>query len=160
MSFARILLFAATVFVAPSGLAASAAEKAPTATSTREQFLAFYDEVSRKVEADKIEGMTSAQRDAFREIATQIRGELAKVASIDELDPGARSSLLDSHAKVVDLLDEIEDNRLVCTRVKPVGSNMSRRECRTVAQIRAEREAAKSLMQRGGSCDRSIRNCQ
>lgn len=42
-----------------------------------------------------------------------------------------------------------EDQRKVCTRERKVGSNFTQRVCRTVAQIRKEREAARDGMDRG-----------
>lgn len=44
-----------------------------------------------------------------------------------------------------------EDERLVCRREKPVGSNMAVRVCKTVAQMRKDREAAREGRQAVGA---------
>ena len=70
--------------------------------------------------------------------------------TIAELAPGQQ-------IKVANLLESInaavtgaEDQRRICTRERKVGSHFPTRVCRTVGQIRKEREATRQGLDRGG----------
>ena len=45
------------------------------------------------------------------------------------------------------------DDKVICRKVKSVGSNMTTRDCRTVAQRRKEAEDAKDALRNGRSLD-------
>jgi hypothetical protein len=47
-----------------------------------------------------------------------------------------------------------EDERMVCTRERKMGSNFTQRVCRTVGQLRREREAARDGLQRADQMQR------
>lgn len=50
------------------------------------------------------------------------------------------------------IVNKAEDERRICERQKPTGSNRSVTVCRTVAQRRAERERLESDLKRDGQC--------
>jgi hypothetical protein len=76
---------------------------------------------------------------------------LALLAGVDfttelsELDQIAAFNALEAIEAIV---NAAEDERMICERFKPVGSNRPQTLCRTVAQRRAEREAAQQGMGR------------
>jgi len=45
------------------------------------------------------------------------------------------------------------DNKVICRKVRSVGSNLTTRDCRTVAERRKEAEAAKDALRNGRSLD-------
>ena len=45
------------------------------------------------------------------------------------------------------------DNKVICRKVKSVGSNLTTRDCRTVAQRRKDAEDAKDALRNGRSLD-------
>ncbi len=64
------------------------------------------------------------------------RGEMASEAEISELIAAHNAG--ESEA----------GDKLVCRAVKPIGSNIPERECRTVRQLAFERESARKLLER------------
>lgn len=67
----------------------------------------------------------------------------------------------DQQVKVANLLESInaaitgaEDERKICTRERKVGSNFTQRICRRAGDIRAEREATRTGLERGGNLRR------
>jgi hypothetical protein len=71
----------------------------------------------------------------------------------------------DQQVKVANLLESInaavtgaEDQRKICTRERKVGSNFTQRVCRTAGEIRAEREATRTGLERGGNLRKMVQD--
>lgn len=73
---------------------------------------------------------------------------LQGVDRVSELDERRKSELLNALALIESIVVQAEDERMVCQRSKPVGSNRPQTVCKTVAQRREEREAAQQDMGR------------
>ncbi|MGY0560617.1 hypothetical protein ACW7G2_07850 [Luteimonas sp. A277] len=70
-----------------------------------------------------------------------------------ELGERDQVALFNSLESISAIINQAEDERMVCERVRPTGSNRAQRVCKTVAQRRAEHEAA----QRGADMSRNAR---
>lgn len=108
-----------------------------------------------------------AKKGPFKDLSDRERNELvAKQTelltlidgkqSLSDLTPDQQVSTINTLEWIKAAITKAEDERLICERVKLVGSNRPTRVCRTAAQVRADREAAeKSLEERkmcGGAC--------
>ncbi|MFC4727402.1 hypothetical protein [Coralloluteibacterium thermophilus] len=63
-------------------------------------------------------------------------------SSSTELRRDDQMALFNSLEAIAALINDAEDERMICERQRVVGSNRRERVCKTVAQIRMEREAA------------------
>lgn len=59
-----------------------------------------------------------------------------------ELSPSDQSELFNRLESISAIINRAEDERMVCERTRPIGSNRPVNVCKTVAQRRAERESA------------------
>ncbi len=60
-----------------------------------------------------------------------------------ELNQRDQTQLFNSLEAISAIINRAEDERMVCERVRPTGSNRAQRVCKTVAQRREEAEAAR-----------------
>ena len=72
-----------------------------------------------------------------------------------ELGERDQMALFNSLESISAIVNKAEDERMVCERVRPTGSNRAQRVCKPVAQRRAEQDA----VQRGADMSRNAR-CQ
>jgi hypothetical protein len=150
------LLLAATL----PALADSTASKAPTVSNMSvQQFLAYHDDVARRAKTKDFEGLSRGERDQLAAAQGEIRQALAGKASMTDLDDPAKLVVFNAHEKVLALVTKAEDERLVCKQQKRIGSNRRTLECRTVAQLREERERAQDSRMRNRTCDPSLGAC-
>jgi hypothetical protein len=154
-------LFASLLFVvALPAIAAPTAAPVPTPqNSSVEQFLAYHDEVARRASSREMDALSRTDRDALAAAQAEIRAMLAGKASIDELDAAGKVALFNANEKVIALVNKAEDERLVCKQTKRLGSHRHTLECRTVAQIRTDREAARDQGTRTRACDPARGSC-
>lgn len=71
-------------------------------------------------------------------------------ASTAELTPDEHMAIFNSLEAINATVTKAEDDRLICTREKRKGSHLTVRVCKTAAQMRQERDAAKELLDRPG----------
>ncbi|NOT87478.1 MAG: hypothetical protein HOP03_04780 [Lysobacter sp.] len=62
--------------------------------------------------------------------------------TVEELGPDGKIALANALASVDAAVTRAEDNRLICERVKPVGSNRPQNKCISVGERRRQRDAA------------------
>ncbi len=89
----------------------------------------------------------SKRNDLFRRQG-QVEGLLGTVQSTTELDETRRIQLFKHLEAISAIINAAEDERMICKRTKPVGSNRPTTVCKTVAQRRDEREAGQTEIQR------------
>jgi hypothetical protein len=78
-------------------------------------------------------------------------------ASIEELNVEQRTEAFNALQSINAAITSREDERMVCEKRKPVGSNQVERVCRSLAQIKADREAARTNMQvNQGICNSDV----
>lgn len=78
--------------------------------------------------------------------------------SLDELSMDDRMSAINTLEAINATITRAEDERLVCERVKQVGSHRPTRVCRTVAELRKARQVAERLMDERPTCGPSCRD--
>jgi hypothetical protein len=117
----------------------------------------------RARQAEIREAVTSGQG-RYKDMSADTRSELLERQStlLQLLDGKLATAELSERGKVeaanhigwIDsALAQAEDERMVCEYRKTIGSNRKQRVCMTVAQQRAQREAARELMSRGSCSD-------
>ncbi len=80
--------------------------------------------------------------------------------SMQELSEVDRIAAFNALENIEGILNQVEDDRMVCERIKPVGSNRPKTVCQTVAERRAEREQAqRDVSNRTQSCFQGQDNC-
>ena len=99
----------------------------------------------------------------YAELSTRAREELTERQArmlallegkqrIDELDADAQAQVEADARWIENAVSRAEDERMVCERRRVLGSNRKERVCKTVAQLREEREAARNAMDARGTC--------
>lgn len=76
---------------------------------------------------------------------------LAAAILMLSLDVHAESAGPANAAAATPAVEEADDERMVCTYEKTIGSNMKKRICKTVAQRNKEREESRDMMNRSRS---------
>ncbi len=82
---------------------------------------------------------------------------VAYAKSLDELAMDDRMAAINALEAINAGITRAEDERLVCERIKQVGSNRPTRVCRTVAELRQARQAAEKLMEERPACGLTCR---
>jgi hypothetical protein len=77
--------------------------------------------------------------------------------SLDELAMDDRMAAINALEAINAGITRAEDERLVCERIKQVGSNRPTRVCRTVAELRQAQQAAEKLMEERPACGLTCR---
>jgi hypothetical protein len=78
--------------------------------------------------------------------------------SLDELSMDDKLAAINTLEAINATITRAEDERLICERIKQVGSHRPTRICRTVAELREARQAAEKLMEERPSCGPSCRD--
>ena len=78
--------------------------------------------------------------------------------SLDELAPDAKVEVINSLEWIKASIAKVDNDRLICERVKVVGTNRSERVCRTVAEKNAERADAHKAMYDRVTCGEACRS--
>jgi hypothetical protein len=133
---------------------------APTVNNMSvQEFLAWHDGVAKRATTKDFEALSRGDKEKLAGAQSQIREALAGKASMADLDEDTKVKVFNAHEQVVALVNKAEDQRLVCTQKKRIGSNRHQLECRTVAQIRADRDSARDSRLRTGTCDSRFGAC-
>lgn len=82
----------------------------------------------------------SVKQDLFRN-QDRVNVLLADARVTTDLPEAHQIELFNSLESIAAIVNNAEDERMICRRHKPIGSNRSQTICRTVAQIRADRDA-------------------
>lgn len=93
--------------------------------------------------------ISASDKSEMLELANGLLSELSDVSAINELEDEAASMVFDQHERLHAMLlgeDESQATRRVCKTETPIGSNIRKRTCRTVASITNDREAARRLL--------------
>jgi hypothetical protein len=120
-----------------------------------EQFLDWHAGVAKRATTKAFDALSRTEREQLAAAQAEIRGALDGKTSMAELDDAGRISVFNAHEKVLALVDKAENERLICTQKKRLGSHRHQLECRTVAQIRESREGGQRELLRTRTCDPS-----
>lgn len=150
-SMTRLFLASALALVIamPVALARSDIDTTQSVRTIVEQQQRIREEVNAK--RNGWEEIPAAKRGAVLRDQDQLLMLLEGKQTIGDLNP-------DQQIKAANLLESInaavtgaEDQRKVCTRERKIGSNFTQRVCRTAGEMRAEREATRTGLERGGN---------
>lgn len=113
----------------------------------------------------QIRGDIQAAHNGWETLAQEKRNEVLKdqdqlfvllqdKQTIGDLAPDRQVEAANLLSSINAIATNAEDERMICTRERKVGSNFTQRVCRTVGQIRREREATQNGLQRGDQMQR------
>ena len=100
------------------------------------------------------ETLTQKKRDEVLKEQDRLFTLLDGKQTIGDLEPDRQIDAANLLASINATATGAEDERMICTRERKVGSNFTQRVCRTVGQIRREREATQNGLQRGDQMQR------
>lgn len=138
-------ILAATLFATPAF-----AEDAGTIDSSPDQIRTAQGDLRKVVESTsgKYSYFTDEDRKDILSRQDRVLALIEGKTAIAELSPEDRTALDKALADVRAAVARAEDNRLICERIKPVGSNRPQNKCMTVGQRRKQREQAQGQMSR------------
>lgn len=96
--------------------------------------------------------LSAKSREELAERQARMLALLEGKRRIDELDSDAQARVGADVEWIENALTRASDERLVCERRRVLGSNRKERVCKTVAQLREEREAARNAMDGRSIC--------
>lgn len=144
-----LFLWLALAVVIPAAMARSDIDTSQSVQSVVEQQQRIREEVTAK--RNGWEEVPAKKRSAVLRDQDQLLMLLEGKQTIGDLNP-------DQQIKAANLLESINaavtgagDQRKVCTRERKIGSNFTQRVCRTAGDMRAEREATRTGLERGGN---------
>lgn len=97
--------------------------------------------------------MPTAKLDELFALQDKVSGQLAGRATTTELPEQDQIAVFNALEAISAIINQAEDERMICERQRPVGSNRTRTVCRSVAQRRQDREdAEKQVHYRDQQC--------
>ncbi len=139
----RILFSAA--LIAASLLPFSAfAKDAIEISSTPSEIRAAQADLRKAIErkSGSYSHFTDAERKSIFAKQDELNALVDGKSTIDELGPDGKIAVANALEAVNALVNRAEDNRLICERVKPLGSNRPQNKCMTVGERRRLRDNA------------------
>jgi len=112
----------------------------------------------QKIRADAIASkgryanMPASKRDELLEKQNGLLQLIEGKTSESELNDKKKLELFNALEWIEAAINNAEDERVICKTEKPTGSNRAQKVCRTVAQIRLEREASERAVGRRAVC--------
>jgi len=117
------------------------ADDAITGLQDKPQFQAMKSEVAQAFDKhdDKYKELTPEDQKKVLDTLDRMAHRWAKAESLAGLSPNDRTEMANDQEVVTTLLTHASaESRLVCERVIPIGSNLPKRVCKTVAQRNRE----------------------
>jgi len=138
LAFLAVVAFSAPAF----------AEDTITISGTPDQIRTQQAQLRQAIErkSGNYSQFSEEERQAIFARQDDVLAVLGDKTSIDELGTDGKMRLANAMEAVDAAVNRAEDNRLICERIKPIGSNRPEKKCMTVGQRRKLREDA----QRGG----------
>ncbi len=141
---------AATLLLAMWSATASAQSQAAVLVETdAAAIVAQQSEIRQAAQqrSGRYKDMAGADRDRLLRTQDRVLGRLDGRTSTTELPRADQVALFNDLEEISALVNKAEDDRMICERSRPIGSNRPVSVCKTVAQRREERE--RSLESRG-----------
>lgn len=119
-------------------------------------------QVNIRVEAEArrgvYENLTDAQRQQLFAIQDRVNALIADKESSGDLGEQQRLRLFNDLESIEALVNQAEDQRMVCRRVSTIGTHRKERVCKTVAQRREEMREAQQMLNRSSNCSGDLCN--
>lgn len=133
----------------------------PTASATVDSKVMQIKDI--KTQQAEIRAGVEAGTGPYKNLSTDTRNQLltrqAQMLSIldgkqstDQLSEDQKTEVFNTLEWIEATVNHAEDERIVCERRQILGSTRKERVCKTVAQLRQEREAAREQMDQRGGC--------
>jgi hypothetical protein len=137
----------------PAENSASASYHAPTVNAgTKADFETVEAAVHKEMQkGGRWQYVDSTGRERIDAKFADMQSLFDKYDSVDKMDSLSKSRLLDDQNTINEVLARDDANRMICEEIAPTGSHISRTQCRTYGEMRAEQNNAKfdlKLMQR------------
>lgn len=135
--------------LAPALLALSGLVHANDPVVRTSEIIAEQQAIRADMEARKgrYADMPSIKREKIAAYQDKMFSLLEGTADTSELSPSRRAEVFNVQEAIFAAINNKEDERIVCERVKRTGSHRVTRVCKSVAQMRADREAARANME-------------
>jgi hypothetical protein len=104
-----------------------------------------------KARSGRYKEMPATTRDELLARQDELLRVLDGKQSLDELPENQRLKVFNTLEWIEATVNNLEAERMVCTREKTIGSNRIERVCRTVAQMKKEREQAQQDLLRNSA---------
>lgn len=92
--------------------------------------------------------MPAAKREELFALQDKVTKQLADRATTTELREQDQIAVFNALEAISAIINQAEDERMICERKRPVGSNRTQTVCMTLAQRNAERESGAEFIQR------------
>ena len=103
--------------------------------------------IEKSITSDKYSELTRTQREEVTAALNRMEAILASTDSVKSLDEKKQVQLFNDQELVNNLLTKArEDSRMICRQEKKIGSHRLNTQCRTVAEIRRERESSQGAL--------------
>ncbi|MFZ5636132.1 MAG: hypothetical protein ACOY82_06045 [Pseudomonadota bacterium] len=134
----------AVMLALPSAFSTAFAEDSVAITASPDQIRTAQADLRQAIErkSGNYSHFTDDERKEIFSRQDQVLALIEGKASVDELASDDRIALANALAAVDAAVSRAEDNRLICERIKPIGSNRPQNKCMTVGQRRQLREAS------------------
>ena len=111
------------------------------------QFASQRAEIEKSIQGDKYSELTRTQREEVMAALDRMETILASADSVKNLEEGKQIELYNDQELINNLLTQArEDSRMICRQRIRTGSHRANTECRTVAEIRRDRESTQQAM--------------
>lgn len=126
----------------------------PTANTDAQAILAQQQEIRTEATAKKgrYSHMDASTREKLFEQQGKVQQLLAGVTDTTTLGEHDQIALFNSLEAIEAIINKAEDDRQICERHKPSGSNRPQTICRSVAERRADKQHAEQALQRNQTC--------
>ena len=112
--------------------------------------------VEAELRSGRYKDLSEARRSELRQRQAVVMRLTEGVAQTTELKEEQQIELFNALESIEAIVNAAEDERMVCERHRPIGSNRPQTICKTVAERRAEREDVRVQMgKRNLECSRS-----
>lgn len=96
----------------------------------------------------RLKVLSATRRERLVHHQNLVLSQLEGVERTTDLSEADQIAVFNSLEAIEAIVNTAEDDRMVCRRSKPVGSNRPTTVCRSVAQIRREKEIADKVLER------------
>ena len=117
------------------------------------EFLDYHAELAKQLKTKKYEHINNSSLDDIALEQSKIRSLIGTHKSLDELSDVDQVSVFNAHERVIAIVENAENDRVICKRQKVVGSHRPVNVCNTVGELkRAREELAKDEIMRKSRC--------
>ena len=126
----------------------------PRVTPSVPELIDNQQQIRAEIESGKgkYRGMPSRERKDLYAHQDNLLGLLEGKQSFGELNENDKTEAFNELEWIKARLTQAEDDRLVCEVIRPSGSNLTKRVCKSVKQLRLESQNAREMLDTKGQC--------